>query len=537
MCASARANVYATDIQVNGSLQDGILLPGSPVSISYILNDTATNVFVRIFSGTNVIKTFNSTNGAAGTNTGLNTIVWNGANNSGGAAPIGAYYLSITASSSGYDEWTNFTDDGTNFDVFFPTSIAVNQNSNSPYYGRVFIGNGQAGGGAAAGILKYNADGSPGDEGLFSTGGYPWGGAKFFSPWKMDVGPDDRLYAEDWSQQGVVMSFDQVISTNCVFVLRPDNYPYPDVSLSGLCVHRAGTNLQLYMVDFNTVTNQPDPGLGIISWMLDSDGVAATNDMGTVDVTLTNNSDLTLSPYAVSVDANGRIYTIQRAQNDTNLAMADSDTNPKVLCFPAAPTNGPPDTTAIWKVGADDSTLVNCFGLEVNPAASLVAAASRGYGPPGDTLQDGGLSIFQAANGDLVTNITTDTEGDTNLEFFDVAWDNVGNLYTVYGTDGFQFEGWRVYSPPGPNRATTVAVPFIQVYHSITLPRLSLPTASLGQLNFTLTGQSNVTYVIQQSTDLINWTSIATNFSPQTVQTVSVNPADTQDFYRAAAMP
>jgi hypothetical protein len=41
--------------------------------------------------------------------------------------------------------WTNITDDGTNFDVFYPTSIAVNKNTNSPYYGRVFIGNGYSG--------------------------------------------------------------------------------------------------------------------------------------------------------------------------------------------------------------------------------------------------------------------------------------------------------------------------------------------------------------------------------------------------------
>jgi hypothetical protein len=113
----------------------------------------------------------------------------------------------------------------------------------------------------------------------------------------------------------------------------------------------------------------------------------------------------------------------------------------------------------------------------------------------------------------------------------------VGNLYTIYGEHGFEFEGWRVYSPPGSNQATTVAVPFIQVYNAITPPLLSLPSACMGQLNFTLAGQSNVTYVIQQSTDLLNWTAVATNFSPASVQTVTVVPADTQDFYRAVAAP
>jgi hypothetical protein len=152
-------------------------------------------------------------------------------------------------------------------------------------------------------------------------------------------------------------------------------------------------------------------------------------------------------------------------------------------------------------------------------------------------LADGGASIFLAANGSLVTNITHDPEGYTNQEFFDVAWDKVGNLYALYGEDGLSQCGWRVYSPPGSNQATTAAVPFIQVYDSITPPQLSLPTNNMGQLNFTLLGQSNVAYVIQQSPDLINWTPISTNFGPTSLLLVSLSPPDAQDFYRAVANP
>jgi len=163
--------------------------------------------------------------------------------------------------------------------------------------------------------------------------------------------------------------------------------------------------------------------------------------------------------------------------------------------------------------------------------------ASRGYGPNGLDLQNGGVSIFLAVNGSWVTNITKDPEGRTNEQFFDVAWDHAGNLYTIYGAVGIEYEGWRVYSPPGSNQATTVAVPFIQVYHELAPPQLSQPWACMGQLNFTLTGQSNVTYTIQQSPDLMNWTPVATNISPTSVQTFSVSPPDAQDFYRAVASP
>ena len=543
-CPSTRANVYATDIQINGSLQAGVVVPGAPVTISYILNDTASRVSVQIYSGTNIAKTFSSSNGAAGTNAGFNAVAWNGTNDHGAAAAAGVYNVRITAAADGYDTWTNISDDGTNFQVFYPTSITVNKNTNSPYYGRVFIGNGYPGPGGATppGILKCNTDGSPADEGGFSTGGYPWGGGGFAqpSPWKMDVGSDDRLYVDDWAQNGaangVVVSFDQLISTNYLNVLRPDNYPYPEISLSGLAVCGQGTNMQIFMADYNILY---DGGLGLLSWTFDANGVIATNDTGTVDVALTNDSDLSLSPYAVCVDVKSNIYTIQDVQSDPNLQSALNDTNSKVLCFPPTPAGGPPDTTSLWNIGQGDPTLVNCYGVAVDTPATFVAVASRGFGcnTCGDDLHDGALSIFAATNGDLVTNFTADAEGNTNQEFFDVAWDNVGNLYTVYGEDGLSQSGWRVYSPPGSNQATTVAIPFIQVYHAITPPRLSQPAACMGQLNFTLTGQSNVTYIIQQSPDLMNWTPVATNASPTSSQTISVSPPDSQDFYRAVASP
>jgi hypothetical protein len=464
VCFSARANVYATDIQINGSLQAGVLVPGGALAISYILNDTATNVSLRIYAGPNVVKTFTSGDSGAGamTNAGLNTVIWDGTNDSGSAAVPGVYHVSITAAAAGYDEWTNITDDGANFQVFFPTSITVNRNTNSPYYGRVFVGNGAQGSGMPNGLLKYNADGSPADEGEFDTSGYNWNGDFFHppSPWKMDIGSDDRLYVDDWSGQGVVVSFDQVLSTNYLSVLRSDNYPYPEVSLSGLSVCGEGTNMQLFMADVNTTNeysgNAPYSGVGILSWTFAAGGVLATNDPGTVDVTLTNGSDLTEAPYAVCVDFLGNIYTIQRETN--------GDSNNSVLCFPPPPAGGPPDTLAAWEIGGNSPALMENYGVAVDPTDTYLAVASRGFGPlgAGESFTNGGVSIFYADNGSLITNITQDVEGYTNQEFFDVAWDRVGNLYTIYGEHGFEFEGWRVYSPPGSNQATTVAVPFIQ---------------------------------------------------------------------------
>ena len=66
---SAQANVYATDIRLNGSLLPQVILPGGNLTISYILNETATvGVWVRLYYGTNVVKTRASADGNAARN-------------------------------------------------------------------------------------------------------------------------------------------------------------------------------------------------------------------------------------------------------------------------------------------------------------------------------------------------------------------------------------------------------------------------------------------------------------------------------------
>jgi len=174
--------------------------------------------------------------------------------------------------------------------------------------------------------------------------------------------------------------------------------------------------------------------------------------------------------------------------------------------------------------------------VAADPTATFVAVASRGYGNDSTALQDGGVSIFLATNGSLVTNIQQNAEGETNQEFFDVAWDNAGNLYTVYGY-GLAQEGWRIYSPPGSNQTTTVGVPVLQVFNRINPPHLLNPTNAMGQMSFTLKGQSYVTYVVQQSPDLSNWTAVATNYSSNNIRTVSIRPSGAQAFYRAVTSP
>lgn len=67
----------------------------------------------------------------------------------------------------------------------------------------------------------------------------------------------------------------------------------------------------------------------------------------------------------------------------------------------------------------------------------------------------------------------------------------------------------------------------------IPVPALSNPAWSGGQFQFTLTGETNVNYVIQASTNLQSWTSVATNSSPNAARDITIDAPSSRSFYRA----
>jgi hypothetical protein len=525
-----RANVYATDIRINGSLVGGVILPGGQVTISYILNDNATaGVSLKITSSTNVIWTNSFPGGSAGTLVGLNSVVWDGTNNSGTNISPGAYTVSITAASTGYDSWTNITDDGTNFQVTNPTGVDINRNTNSPYYGRVFVGCAST----AFNVFKYNADGSPGDEGASNPGGaFPtnvtWGAGTGvngvgFSPWKISVAANDKVYINDFSGDGFVYAFDETM-TNYLDALRMDNYPDADPTpwLSGLQVTGSGTNAFIWMSD-----EQITMSAGIIRWQLTADGIVATNDPGEVVAPIDTNTALTTRPFDIAVDTSGNLYTIQ-------FLLTNSMTStPALLSF--APYEGAPETNALWEAGAGDTNLIEASGIAVDQSATFVAVAvhgAQGFDPQSATT--GTLDLYYATNGNYFTNLDQ-TGGD---QYNDVAWDNVGNLYALDATSPvLDSPVWRIYSPPGSNQATTVAVPLIQAYNSLAPALLTNPSLGSNGICFTLQGQPEVTYWVERSPDLMNWTAVTTNFSGCSNRPIMIPYADNQDFYRAIATP
>jgi len=112
LAPSARANVYATNIRLNGGTNDVLLAAATNVNISYILNEPATaGVTINITSGATLIQTITLTNTSPGTLRGTNLVVWDGTNSNGTSVGAGAYTISITAAADGFNDWTRTSDD------------------------------------------------------------------------------------------------------------------------------------------------------------------------------------------------------------------------------------------------------------------------------------------------------------------------------------------------------------------------------------------------------------------------------------------
>jgi hypothetical protein len=526
-----RANVYATSIKLNNAFTNAVVGPptSTNVVISYVLNETASaGVTVQIKLGPATIRTFTFPPGSS-TNIlkGTNSLTWNLLDDNSNAVYNGTYTVSISAASTGYTNWTQISDDTNQANkIFEGRGIAVNKNTNSIYYGRIFIGNAQDGDNAdiepleRVGIHKVNADGSFADEGGYSDGGYDWAHGSInddYSPWKLEVGADDRVYANDfYLLPGVVLSFDPTISSNSLkTVLGPSNYTNSQSQLSGMTVSGTATNLQLWMADATS------GGMGIRRWDITASGTVASNDYGVTVVQAGGGSDLDQFPEDVAIDASNRIYVLQRRESPDDSSM-------RLFRFP--PYAGSPETIADWKIGTNDDTMTGGYGVAVDPSGTYVACAFNGFFPSGP---NGATRVFASTNGDPIVTLTPETI--PSHGHWDVAWDNVGNLYTIDNYDSI----WRIYSPPGTNQAATVAVPLIQVggVPPPPAPFLGPPTYSSGILNFTLFGQPNATYIIQQSGDLQNWTSIQTNFASTANRPVSISSSVARQFFRAKVGP
>jgi hypothetical protein len=456
LAASAHANVYPTNIKLNGTQTNLIAIQGVGVAISFVLNEKATlGVRVDILAGSNVVRTMSFSGGSAGTERGPNTVTWDGKDRNSIAVAPGAYGVRVTASAS-HTNWTQITSDSADANTYVcaGNGIAVDQNSSSPYYGRILVANSAnnppfTDPPNVAGILKFNADTSAAEEGINSAGqdGFNWTG-EYLNPWKVNVSGDDYAYVSDLANGGQVCRWDPTISSNAFMqVLRTDNQP-AGASLSGPAILGAGTNAQLWMVDTSGAQN------AIVRWQLATNGACELNDRGLAVVGLGTN--LSASPSALALDPAGRIFACVPVMDPGNLAQ-------RVFRFPAydPSTNGNlVETNADWAVGTGDDTSMGASGIAVDPTGRYVAVtfeAAIAWG----VFYSGNTKILSASDGSLVANLDLGVEIGGLSDHSDTAcaWDAVGNVYYVDNNAA----RWRAVSPPGTNQATTAALGLVQV--------------------------------------------------------------------------
>lgn len=449
---SAHANVYATNIKLNGGLTNVTADAGTGLTISYILNEPATRgVTVSIVSGNTAVRSINIAAGDPGTLMGVNTVSWDGMDNGGNALAGGTYKVSITAAATGFSSWTQTsTDTNAGYYVYSPRGIAVNTNPNSIYYGRVFVGNSANNGsnpGDVDGILKVNADGSLADEGQ-SSAGYSWNDDSYHdSPHYLRYGQDDRIYALDWTSTGVIVACDMAMTTNEI-VFGPDNWvnnPLPQGGVFGwgmFDITDAGTSKGRIWVG-----NDDIGGVGIWSWRM-VNGVADTNDTRGTQVVAIGGTLSDVPSGGFMTDESSNIFVSQGDE------LGDV---PRAILFTNWDgVNAFTTNNVAWAAGTNDDTFNSIYDTALDSRSNPTYAA---YSMGGDM---GGIRVLYAASGMVVTN-ADGTQTLTNLDapntYFGVSWDAAGNLYGASDT----LHSWRVFSPPGTNQATTVSVESIVV--------------------------------------------------------------------------
>ncbi|HUZ06841.1 MAG TPA: VCBS repeat-containing protein [Candidatus Paceibacterota bacterium] len=327
------------------------------------------------------------------------------------------------------------------------------------------------------------------------------------------------------------------------------------------------------------VGNRP---YGIAAADLNGDGkldlISANFNDNTLTV-LTNNgsggfgSNATLTvgsgPYAVvAVDVNGdgKPDLISANYNAGTLTVLTNNGSGSFGSNATLTVSGYPDALVAADMNGDGKIDLISANLSVYPnAGTLTVLTNNGAGGFGsNTVVSVGLQPFSLAaadlNGDGAVDLISANHGDNTLT---VLMQPPGPLTSAAGGGGqFRLSVTGVAGQWYLVQASTNLVAWIPVATNmapftytdanpvayqqrffravLTVPpptavaNLSPPTIAGGQISFTVSGTVGQLYVLQASTNLVNWVSIETNAVPFTFS-APVTAANTQRFFRALA--
>lgn len=454
VATTARANVYPTSLkQSSNSLNK---TASEMVSLSYLLNEDATGVSVDILNSSNtVVRTI-----SPGAQTkGVQSILWDGKDNSAAFLPNGNYSFRVNTTGAERAAWTQISTDSDLNSFFVPRGVAVNKNPNSPYYGRVYVAESRGGQPTVApvratptvdGVYMLNADLSVTGiaEGTGPhAGNIPWrtsasdpveGTTTPPSPFRLEIGPDDSVYITDWSDQNPgIFQAPPNLSGTFVSVLDSTGAAGTGLnathgSISDAIIVGTGANRVIYTADEDFVP------------------VAGTTSTGSVlRYDIGNTTTFTGAPSGFAYqDGAGADTQVNRIQNFVNSLAFDEDGNLWMSQVRSTVPAANDTLTSLMQIDSTGAVLwssVTELGGGTTANDPLRGTQAIAYDPVNNLLalgtnQTGGAVIlFDPVSKSIINTFTFGNTTNTDL-----AFDAVGNLY-VNNRSG---ERLRVWAPP-----------------------------------------------------------------------------------------
>ena len=369
------ADVFASQIKItnpNGSAFDGKFNDGTGMKVSYILNDTATSVELKVYNAAtnaNVASVVSSPQGR-----GLNSITWDGNGSAGGQK----YYVKLQATQKPHSDvkYSSFYFQQTG-DVppliargIYTRGVDINNNMNTRGFGYWYASCSDPGNneGYKLGTLRYNPDGSfAGTDvdhplltqtlGTANGGTFDWGGT---APWTAAVDSKGRIYQ---------------VSNGGNFVTRMDNdSAAPKVIISNIIFPRGvyavgtGANLKLYIAADTVVwranignSDTLDTPLELVASLGTYVRDVLLDDGGYMFVTLRTGTSGVAPGYVERYDITG---TLPKKRVDAMFSIAHSTGQPVCLALQHGPDiNSPSDDTIYYSIRGLNGTDTNNIGI------------------------------------------------------------------------------------------------------------------------------------------------------------------------------
>jgi len=497
----AKANVFASSMNIFASSVVVDFNGTFPATISYNLNQNATSVVITIkdYPGRNVVKTITIESGANGALVGFNDVTWDGSLDAGGTATSGIFTIEIDARDR--DGATGFKlisfDQGPDSWYWSSSGVAANTRQTSPDFGTVYVtertGGTSGNPGAIAtpkGLYLHDAFGRY--RGFqqniaFAEGNsvIDWAAlaADEGSPFGATVGPDDRVYLwvlasnRDNPKHGGVAVGDATWSASSVETILDfsdfsNHHPISDAIVVGLGADRVLYTVEQTSTKTGSDNDSADDGDGFDTSEIKRYALGEAGGLFSGSGEVVISTATIKNAFRIAMDAAGFLYVVQ--QSYAFLAVADTIYGLSKWDI----SGGSP--VEIWHVDLDaapshndvanglNGQATNFNGLALDEPRGRIYVTRKNAERPlhnvlGYDMETGDFWMSFSASESVVGGLIEDLPGGGGSSIRDVGVDAAGNVLIVNSS----FEALRMYSPPdGSNSFTTHSAWAIDVSNS-----------------------------------------------------------------------